>query len=66
MSSNTELPKTWRRTEALGMADPTGAILPGMQADIIVLDGAVARHYGGPARRIVRNGGAAYKNAGAA
>src|SRR2546425_611631 len=49
--------------EALGMADQIGAIAPGLQADIIAVDGkSVERHYGRSARRIVMKGGIVYKN----
>jgi 4-amino-4-deoxy-L-arabinose transferase-like glycosyltransferase len=52
------------RAEALGMADQIGSIAPGLQADIIVLDGDPLRDITAVRRVVfVMKGGIVYKNA---
>jgi imidazolonepropionase-like amidohydrolase len=49
--------------EALGMADQIGAIAPGMQADIIALDGDPVKDITAVRRVVfVMKGGVVYKN----
>jgi imidazolonepropionase-like amidohydrolase len=50
--------------EALGMADQIGSITPGLQADIIALDGDPLRDIAAVRRVVfVMKGGVVYKNA---